>query len=448
MKIRQEMAGMDWREEYQRKLTTAEEAMKVLNSGDRVAFAYGVEPVALGLALLARGSELQDLEVFVPAPGRDFAWYEPGWEDIFHIEVGYILPIVRDMIRERRGDYLVSGLRWTHEPGVRPQTDVLLVQLSPPDEHGFCSFGASLWDKKIAVRNARIVLAEVNQNLIRTYGDNFVHVSEVDYFVEHTPTGRAPGATDMLGRRTSGPGELEQAIAQNVASIIDDGDTLEIGVGGTAEWIAQLGVLDDKHDLGWHSENTPRGIATLVQKGIINGRRKTLNPGKAVATAVGGSTKEEMDFINMNPLFEVYGSDYVLDPRVISAHDNVVAINSAIAVDLTGQISAESVGPVMVSGSGGQLAFATGASLSRGGRSVVALTSTARDGTVSRIVPGLEPGTTVTVPRTLADIIVTEYGIARLKGKTQRQRAQELVAVAHPDFRADLKREAEKLFWP
>lgn len=439
---------MDWRDEYQRKLTTPEEAIKAVKSGDRVAFAYGVEPLALGMALLARGTELQGVEVFVPAPGRDFAWYEPGWEDIFRIEVGYILPIVRDMIEQRRGDYLVSGLRWTHEPGVRPQTDVLLVQLSTPNEHGFCSFGASLWDKKLAVRNARTVLAEVNDTLIRTYGDNFVHVSEIDRFVEHTPTGRAPGATDMLGRRTTGPGKLEQAIAQNVSSLIKDGDTMEVGVGGTAEWIARLGVLDDKHDLGWHSENTPRGIATLVQTGVINGSRKTLNPGKAVATAVGGGTKEEMDFIHMNPMFEVHGSDYVLDPRVISAHDNMVAINSAIAVDLTGQIAAESLGPAMVSGSGGQLAFATGASLSKGGRSIVALAATAKDGKVSRIVPGLERGTIVTVPRTLADIVVTEYGVARLKGKTQRQRAQELIAVAHPDFRAELKRQADKLFWP
>ena len=180
----------------------------------------------------------------------------------------------------------------------------------------------------------------------------------------------------------------------------------------------------------------------------MTGKRKTIHKGKAVATACGGSSKEDMDFINMNPLFELYGSDYILDPRVIAANDNMVAMNSALMVDLTGQIAAESIGPRMVSSTGGQLAFAIGASLSKGGRSIVVLTSTARGDTLSRIVPNLEPGTVVTVPRTLADIVVTEYGVARLRGKTQRQRAEELIAIAHPNFRDDLKKEARRLFWP
>jgi 4-hydroxybutyrate CoA-transferase len=182
--------------------------------------------------------------------------------------------------------------------------------------------------------------------------------------------------------------------------------------------------------------------------GVITGRYKNIHQGKAVATAVGGGTKEEMDFINENPLFETYSASYVLDPRVIAAHDNMIAINSAIAVDLTGQIAAESVGPVMTSGSGGQLSFAIGAYLSKGGRSIVAIPSTAREGTLSRIVPMLEPGTIVSTPRSLADIVVTEYGIARLKGRTQRERALELIGIAHPDFRAELKKEAERLYWP
>ena len=439
---------MNWREEYKRKMVEPEVAISVVKSGDCVAFSYGMEPLALGLALAARIGDLKGVKLLVPAPGRDFPWYEPGWEETFQIEVGYILPMVRQMVAERRGDYLVSSLLWAHDPNVREPVDVFLLQVSPPDEHGFCSFGASLWDKKKALQAAKVVLAEVNDNLIRTYGDNFVHISEIDYFVEHTPTGRLPGTTDILGRRTTGPGDLEETVSEYVASLIRDGDTLEIGVGGTAEWVALLGVLSDKLELGWHSENTPRGIATLVKEGVITGSRKTLNPYRAVATAVGGGTKEEMDFIQMNPIFEVYGSDYILDPRIISAHDNMVAINSAIAVDLTGQIAAESIGPTMVSGSGGQLAFAIGSSLSKNGRNIVALSSTTKEGTISRIVPMLDPGTIVSAPRTLADIIVTEYGIARLKGKTQRQRAEELIAIAHPDFRAELEKEAKKLFWP
>jgi len=441
---------MDWIEEYKGKMVSPEEAVEVIKPGDRVHFAYGMEPLALGLALLARSEELSEkgIRLFVPAPGRDFAWYDPGWEDIFSVEIAHVLPLAHQMMREKRGDYLVGDITWAPAPGLREPVDVLLIQLSPPDEHGFCGFGSSLWDKKTAVKAAKKVLAEENKNVIRTYGDNFIHVSEIDYFVEHTPSGRMPGATDMLGRKMTGPGEVERKIAENTASLIRDGDTLEIGVGGTAEWLPILGVLEDKNDLGWHSENTPRGIATLVKKGVMNGKMKTLHQGKAVATAVGGGTKEEMEFINMNPIFEVYESNYVLDPRIIAANDNIDCINSALAIDLTGQIAAESIGPVMLTGTGGQLAFAIGAGISKGGRFIDTLRSTARGGTVSRIVPQLEPGTIVTIPRVLADYVVTEYGIAHLKGKTQRERARELIATAHPDFRSELNKEAERLYWP
>lgn len=318
----------------------------------------------------------------------------------------------------------------------------------PPNEHGYCSFGASLWGKKKAVRAAKLVLAEVSPDLIRTYGDNYIHVSEIDYFVLHIPTGRAPGTTDILGRRTSGPGKIEKAIAEYAASFVKDGDTIEIGVGGAAEWILQMNFLDNKHDLGVHSENLPRGMASLVMKGVITGKFKTVNPGKVVSTACGGGTKEEMDFIYMNPIFELYGSDYVLDPRVIGSHDNMIAINAALAVDLTGQIAAESIGPTMVSGTGGQLAFAIGANLSKSGRNITVLPSTARAGNLSRIVPQLEPGSIVSVPRNLADMVITEHRVARLRGKTQRQRAVELISIADPDFRADLEKWAKKLFWP
>ena len=439
---------MSWKEEYERKIISAEEAVKLINSGDCVAFAYGLEPSDLALSLLARAGEIKDIRLYVPAPGRDFPWYEPGWEETFSVSIGFVLPVARRMMEEQRGDYMVSGLLWAEDPVVREPVDVLLIYLSTPDKHGYCSFGASLWDKKKAVRAAKLVLAETSPGLIRTYGDNYIHISEIDYFVPHTPTGRAPGTTDILGRKTTGPGEVEKTIAEYVATLVQDGDTIEVGVGGVAEWVLQLGVLDGKHNLGVHSENLPRGMGSLVMKGIITGKLKTINTGKVISTACGGGTKEEMDFININPIFELYGSDYVLDPRVIAAHDNIVAINAALAVDLTGQITAESFGPTMVSGSGGQLAFAIGAALSKGGRNITVFPSTAQGGKVSRIAPQLEPGTAGTVPRALADTVVTEYGIAKLRGKTQRQRAEELINIAHPDFRAELRGEAQRYFWP
>lgn len=443
---------MNWREEYKKRLVSAEDAVKVVKSGDYVVFAQPEAP-ALGLALVSLAGDISGVRI-MGGGGSDLPIYDASWydafPDAFALETSYVLPLIRDLIAQKKSDFIVSGLFGVPDigDGMPKPIDVFMVQISPPDEHGFCSFGNSLWKKKEWARSAKTVIAEVNKNMIRTYGDNFIHVSEIDYFVEHTPTGKVPGGTDILGRKTTGPGELEKTVAGYVGTIVKDGDCLEIGVGGTAEWVAQFGGLETKHELGWHSENTVRGIGTLVMNGVMTGKRKSINIGKCVATAVGGGSKEEMDFIAENPLFEVYSSSYALNPNVISQNDNVVAINSAIAVDLTGQIAAESVGTVMTSGSGGQLSFAIGAYLSNGGRSVVAIPSTAKSGQLSRILPILEPGTVVSTPRTLADHVVTEYGIARLKGKTQRERALELIAVAHPSFRAELKKEAERLYWP
>lgn len=440
------MAFETWREEYERKMTTPEEAVRIIKSGDYVVLSQP-EPLALCLALSSRIGEIQGVRIH-GGGGRDIPWFDPAFDETFQFEIPYVLPLVRELMDQRRGDFQVVGLYASADVPFMKPIDAYLIQVGPPDAHGFCSFGASCWNKKELCLAAKTVLAEVNRNVIRTYGDNHIHVSEIDHFVEHTPSGTTPGGTDLLGRRVTGPGELEKTIAGYIGELVRDGDCLEIGVGGTAEWVARLGVLDNKVDLGWHSENTPRGVATLVKNGVINGKRKKINIGKAVATAVGGGTKEEMDFINMNPLFEVHPSSYVLNPKVISENDNVVAINSAIMIDLTGQISAESIGTKMMSGAGGQTAFAIGAYLSKGGRAISAIPSTAQGGKISRIVPQLEPGTIVSTPRTLADIVVTEYGVARLRGKTQRERALELIAVAHPDFRAELEKAARKLYWP
>lgn len=437
----------DWREYYKARTVSPEEAVAVIRPGDRVAFATGNEPTSLSLALLARAGELRDVTLFLPTPSRDLGWYDPGFEEAFAIEVGYILPIVREMVAQRRCDYNVQTMRVEYGPFDRGP-DVILVELSPPDADGLCGFGASLWNKKKEVGSARTVLAEVNDRLIRTHGDNSIHVSEVDYFVGHTPSGRAPGGTDLLGRKATEPGPVEKAIAGHVAGLVRDGDTLQVGVGSVSEWIARLGALEAKSDLGWHSETTPRGVIKLVRQGVINGRRKTIHREKVVATALGGGDAEEMQFVNGNPLFELYAAEYVIDPRTIAAHENMVAINSALAIDLTGQIAAESLGPTMISGTGGHLAFATGAFLSRGGRYVVVMPSTAREGLLSRIVPSLESGTVVTVPRTLAHYVVTEHGVADLRGKTQRQRALALIEIADPDFRAELKDAARRLYWP
>ena len=440
---------LNWRDEYQRKLTTADEAAKVVKSGDRVVCTAGREPLAIGQALTARKEELKGVEIFLPTPTFDFGWYDPGWEDNFTVQVGYIFPggVASRAIEEKRNDFLVGELLLWHGLSQIRKVDVLLTELSPPDEHGFCSFGASVYDKRSWLLKAGLVLAEVNNNLIRTYGDNFVHISQIDYFVEHPSTGRAPGAVDLSGRPLVELPEYVKTISGYVSTLIKDGDTLQIGTGGTSESLVRAGLMDNKQELGWHSEVTAPGIIRLVREEVVTGKYKTIDQGKAVATAIGGGTKEEMDFVFMNPMFELRDVEYTHNPKTISRLDNIIAINNTLNIDLTGQIAAESLGARMFSGGGGLLAFATGAALSRGGRFVIVLPSTTGNGNISRIVAQLEPGTIITVPRTLADIVVTEYGIAKLKGKTQRQRAQELIAIAHPDFRVELRKETQGLYY-
>jgi 4-hydroxybutyrate CoA-transferase len=441
---------MGWQEDYKKKIVTPEQAVSVIKSNDRVCFVQGNEPQALGLALAGRLGEIENVLLCLRTPGRDFGWYDPVFEMSFKIEVGFPLPIVRQIIAERRCDLAIGGLGFIFHEEERGPADVVMIEVSPPDAHGYCSFGASLWTKKTECANAKIVLAEVNNNLLRTYGENYIHVSEIDYFVEHTPTGKTPGSTDLLGRKNVEASEAEKTIAGYVSSLVKDRDTLQVGVGGTSEWMCRLGTFDKKTDLGWHSETTPRGIIPLIRDGVINSKYKTINTGIAVATACGGGSKEDMEFITMNPKFELRSAEYCLDVRVIAQHDNMVTINSAVSVDFAGQIAAESIGPRVISGAGGQTSFAIGSFFSKGGKFITVITSTVGSGDkrISRITPLLAEGTIVTVPRTISDYVVTEYGIAHIKGKTQRQRALELIGISHPDFRADLKKAAEKLYWP
>jgi len=440
----------DWREEYQRKLVSAEEVAKLVKPGDTISFTLGREAYSVGLAIAARAGELRDVKIFQPFPGYDFGWYDPGWEEFFQITIYMPTAISQQMVNERRCDIEINDiLCWSES--TRRESDMVITEVSPPDEKGFCSFGAALWNKRKHIKRGKIVVAEVNDRLIRTFGDNFVHVSEIDYFVPHQPTGGVVADGSLGGREIKKPEPYMKDIAGHVSELIKDGDTLQIGIGRVTERLVELGLLDGKRDLGWYSEATPPGVIRLVREGVINGRRKNFLPGKVVVTSLGGASKEDMDWANNNPLFWLVDVDFLWDVRNIAANDNMVAINQALSVDLSGQIASESLGFRILSGSGGQTAFAYGALLSKGGRSITVLPSVVRtkEGKlVSRIVPAFEPGTAITVTRNCADYVVTEYGIARLRGKSLRQRAQELIAVAHPDFRTELQQEAKRLYWP
>ncbi len=441
----------DWQEEYRRKLISAEEAAGKIKSGDKVAFTSGREAYAIGLALAVRKEELKDVHILVPTPTYDFGWYDEGWQDSFDITVRIPTAACQEAIDARRIDFDPGTLIPFIEVAEAPyKADVILTEVSPPDDKGFCSFGASLWAKKRQIEDARLAIAEVNKNLIRTYGDNYIHVSQIDYFVEHVSAGSGMKTGSLAGRELKKPEPHLQAITENVSKLIKDGDTLQIGVGRTTEPLVQLGLLKSRHDLGWHSEATPPGVISLVRDGVISGKYKTINQGKVVVTSIGGSSAEEMAWVNNNPLFWLVDVAYLEDIRIIAAHDNMVAINNALTVDLTGQICAETIGPRQISGAGGQIPFVFGAWLSKGGRSITVLPAAAqtKNGIVSRIVPTLPHGAIVTIQRNCADCIVTEYGIAHLKGKTRRQRAEELIAVAHPEFRAELREAARKAFYP
>jgi len=443
-----------WQEEYARKLISAEEAAKLVKSGDRIAFTTGREAFAIGLAIAARKEELRGVRVFLPSPGYDFGWYDQGWEDSFEVTVQFPTATCQQMLDERRCDFNF-GTFIPFQASVEvwgEELDILLTEVSPPDKNGFCSFGQSLWSKKRDIQKTKekgkLVIAEVNKNLIRTYGDNYIHVSDIDYFVEHITSGAEPGTGTLAGREVKEPAPYLKDICGYVSELVHDRDTIQIGVGRTTEPLVRLGLLDNKHDIGYHSEATTPGIIALVREEIITGKYKTINQGKVTVTTLGGGTREEMEWASNNPLFQLVDVEYLEDTRVIAAHDNMVTINQALAVDLSGQITAEGLGTSIRSISGGQLAFVVGAWLSRGGRSITVLPSTAQGGKVSRILPIFPAGTPVTVPRNCVDYVVTEYGVASLKGKSIRQRAEALTSLAHPDFRAELKEQSRRLYWP
>ncbi|HJN52311.1 MAG: acetyl-CoA hydrolase/transferase C-terminal domain-containing protein [Pseudomonadales bacterium] len=437
---------MDWQEEYQRKLVTAEEAVSNVRSGNRIAFSVNEQPIALSEALTARLVDLRDVEIHISNPIIDFGWFEPGMREFFEIkQLSYAGRVARPMSDRREIDYMpllysiwpkaeVEG-----RPGIRG-TDVFMMLASPPDQDGYLSFGWSIWGKKSYLDSAKKVIVEVNANLPRLYGDNQFHVSEIDHIVEHD--------YPRSEFKHPEPEDYMRAIGQHVGTLVRDGDTIAIGAGRIGNTLCAQGIFDDRNDLGYHAENIVPGIVPLVNKGVMTGNHKTLNRGKVVCNNFLADPAMDFAFIDRNPMFELHPQEYVVNIRTISAHDNMVAINGALSVDLTGQIASESIGPRMYTGSGGQPSFAIGSMLSKGGRSIIMLRSTSNDGNVSRITSCLDAGTIVTVPRNFADYIVTEFGIASLLGKSQRERAQELIAIAHPDFRSELERQARKLFWP
>jgi 4-hydroxybutyrate CoA-transferase len=422
---------MSWREGYKSKCMDAGKALEAVRSGARVWIQSGCgTPSTLVNALVARSSEVRDVEVVHMMTLGTADYTKPEFEGHFRHRGLFLGANVREAVAAGRADYtpiFLSEIEGLFVSGALP-LDVVLMQVSPPDEHGFVSLGTTVDCTLTATRYAKTVIAEVNERMPRTHGDTSIHVSHISSIVE---TSRP-----LLQVWTELFTDLHLRVARNVASLIPDGATLQTGIGGIPD--AVLACLGDKRDLGIHTEMCSDGVIELMESGVINGDRKSLHRGKAVLAFVLGS-KRLFDFIHENQGFEFRPICYTNDPFVVAQNDSMVAINSALQVDLTGQVCADSLGTKPYSGFGGQLDFIRGAARSKGGVPIIALPSTALHGSVSRIVPVLNPGAGVVTSRADVHYVVTEHGIAYLHGKTLRERAVALIAIADPQFQGELE---------
>jgi len=430
---------MSWIEQYRRKLKPAREAVACVESGMRVYIHSNcAEPEALVEALMVRAPFVKNVEVIHILTHGTAPYCAPEMAGHFRHNALFIGANVREAVNDGRADYtpiFLGEVEALFESGEVP-IDVAFIQVSPPDPHGYCSFGVGVDCTLTAAKYANHVVAQVNTQMPRTYGDSFIHVSDIDTIVELS--------RPLCELKVQPSSELFRGIGTQVASLVEDGSVLQCGIGGIPD--AVLLSLMDRKDLGVHTELISDSAIPLIEAGVINGQRKNFKPRKIILGFVLG-TKKLFDFIDENPVFEFHPSAYTNDPFRIAQNHRMVAINSAIEVDLTGQVCAESIGPNFYSGFGGQLDFIRGAARSKGGKPIIALPSTAKHGSVSRIVPRLANGAGVLTTRADVHYVVTEHGVAYLHGKTVRQRAEALIQIAHPKFHNQLFEYCERQRW-
>lgn len=431
---------MNWTDLYNKRLTSAEEAVKQIQSGMRI-FLTGncsVPQTVLG-ALVEHAPALDNVEIIQVLSIGDANYVSEEMAGHLRVNTLFISDNVRAAVNQGRADFTPSHLSEIprlFSSGVIP-LDVALIQVSLPDEHGFCSFGVEVGVTKTAAQFAKTVIAEINSQMPRTLGDSFIHLSKIHHIVSVD----YPLPEVSMGE----PTELSKQIGQHVAGLIDNGSTLQMGIGAIPNGV--LHYLRDKRDLGIHSELFSDGVIDLYEAGVITNEKKTLHPGKMIAGFLLG-THRLYEFVDNNPVVEMHPTEYVNDSYIISQNDKMVAINSAIEVDLTGQICADSIGTRLYSGTGGQLDFVRGAARSKGGKPIIALPSmtvTSSGQRFSRIVPTLKAGSGVVTTRNDVHYIVTEYGVADLYGKSIRQRTRALIGIAHPDMQEELECAASQL---
>ena len=436
---------MNWTEKYNKKLCTAEKAVSFIEPNQRVYVHPGCATPGVLLDAMCRiPSYIKNVEVIHLLTLGISPYSSPEMEGRFRHNALFIGKNLRKAVNEGRADFtpvFLGEIPHLFSRGILP-IDIAFIHVSPPDKYGYCSFGVGVECTKPATEVAKIVIAQVNPNMPRTLGDSFIHIDKIDYLVEVD----APLSEFKKEAKNGSPKDEEifRKIGRYIANLIEDGSTLQLGIGEIPE--AVLTYLLDKSDLGIHTEMFSDGVMQLVEAGVLTNEKKSIHPGKIISSFVLGSRKL-FDFIDNDPILEFHPSHYVNDPFVIAQNDKMVAINSAIEVDLTGQVCADSIGSHFYSGFGGQLDFIRGASRSKGGKPIIALSSTARGGKCSRIVPFLSQGAGVTTTRGDVHYVITEYGIADLYGKTIRQRAKALVDIAHPDFREELEKYVSEAYF-
>lgn len=428
---------MNWKEEYADKIVSVQEAVSHVQSGDRIVFSHACgEGQYLTDELVNQAERLENVEIVHMVAMGTAPYCQPGMEKHFRHNALFVGGSTRKAVEEGRADYTPC---FFHEiprlftDGCLP-VDVAFIQVSLPDERGYCSFGISVDYTQPAAQAAKLVIAQVNKNMPYTYG-NGIHLKDIDFIVEKDEP--------LIELPPPKIGETERKIGEYVASLIHDGDTLQLGIGAIPD--AVLSFLGEKKNLGIHSEMFSDGVVDLARKGVITNTKKTINPGKFVSCFLMG-TRKLYDFVDHNEDVLIEAVDYTNDPFVVAKIDNIISINSAIQVDLMGQTNSEMIGNRQFSGVGGQVDFVRGASRAKGGKAIIAMPATAAKGKISKIVPLLDEGSAVTTSRNDIDYVVTEFGIASLKGKTLRQRAKALIEIANPKFKASLIEEFEKRF--
>ncbi len=427
-----------WHSKYKSKIVSPEEAVEAIKSGDKIVVQPGcAAPLKLIRSMVERKDDLEDVEIYHILVVGDLPYMQPGMEKHFKHRAFFIGHNTRTAVNEGRAEFIpifLSEVTLLFKNGII-KPDIAMIHVSPPDEHGFCSYGIDVGNIKTPAEKSKIVIAQVNEHMPRGLGNSFIHISKIDYIVEYSePLLELPQIDPNASSEIL---DIYDRIGKNVSELIEDGATLQMGIGAIPD--AVMNYLYDRNNLGVHTEMFSDGIIDLVEQGIINGEEKTLHPGKIIAGFVLG-TKRLYDFLDNNPIIEFHPQEYVNDPFIIAKNNKMVAINSAIEIDLTGQVCSDSIGTRLYSGIGGQVDFVRGAAHSEGGKAVIALPSVTKNGQISRIVPTLKEGAGVVTSRGDVHYVATEYGVVNLFGKTIQERAKALIEISHPDFREELEK--------